>query len=175
MMTGLGRPSSDELNSARNAGGMPRGLPPVRSGQGPVERERAQRHDEGLESAIGDEHAVDAAGARRPGGRGIASGPERRPQQRRRHDGRQRRRRADRQVDAAGDDDQRHAERDAGVDRGLLQDVEEIALGQEVGRQRREDDDDDDQADQRAGIAQAERESEAAAEWAARLSVEDMG
>ena len=92
------------------------------------------------------------------------------------HDGRHGGGRAHRQVDAAADDDERHAERHAGIDRRLLQDVDEVALGQEVRRQRREDGDDDDKAEESADIAQAEVEGEGRRGAAAvRLLVEDMG
>lgn len=41
--------------------------------------------------------------------------------------------RADRQIDTGGEDNQRHADRHDGVDRGLAQDVEQVVGGEEVG------------------------------------------
>ncbi len=46
--------------------------------------------------------------------------------------------RAHREVDPPGDDHERHAHRDHGVDGGLLEDVEEVGDGEEVRAQDRE-------------------------------------
>ena len=59
--------------------------------------------------------------------------------------------RADREVDAAGGDDERHADRQDADDAGLAQDVEHVVLGQErVGLEdRARDQQHDDDADER--------------------------
>jgi hypothetical protein len=113
----------------------------VDQGRRAVERQRAERHDEGLEPAVGHERAVEHAGhhAEEEGDRDRDRDRRTGGHHHRRGHRRDGRRRADRQVDAAGDDDERHAERDAGVDRGLLEDVEEVALGQEVRAEEGED------------------------------------
>ena len=62
--------------------------------------------------------------------------------------------RADRQVDAAGDDDVGHADGEEGVDRHVLGNDDQIAERDEVGRHDAEIRGDDDQRDQRAQLEQ---------------------
>ena len=158
-------PKTEVLNRARNSGGIPKiGIAAgIDQGGGAVERQGAERHDERLQAAIGDEQAVHRTGrhAKEQGYRDRHHDRRSGRHQHRRHHRGDGRRRADRQIDAAGDDDQRHAQRHTGVDRGLLQDVEEIGLGQEVGAEDRKDDHDRQQAEQRSGIAQPDIEAEA--------------
>ncbi len=67
-------------------------------------------------------------------------------------DGRQRHDRSDRQVDPAGDDDHRHAERRRADDGGLPRDELEIVAAEELrSDEESEDDRDEREADERAG------------------------
>jgi hypothetical protein len=54
-------------------------------------------------------------------------------------DARQRQHRADREIDPAGNDHERHPDRNDGVERGLLEDVEKIRDRQEVRSSRPQD------------------------------------
>ena len=91
----------------------------------------------------------------RPARTAIAGGTPR-DHQGGRENGGKRRGRPDRKINAARDDDQRHAQRDAGVDARLLQDIHQIALGQKAGRDEREHASDQQQPEQRAKVADVE-------------------
>ena len=68
----------------------------------------------------------------------------------------QRQHRADREVDAAGQDDEGHARREHRVDADLDEDFQEIFGRGEIGRGQREEDHDQDERDRDARLAQAE-------------------
>jgi hypothetical protein len=70
----------------------------------------------------------------------------------------QRHHRAHREVDAAGEDDEGHADREQAVDRDLPHDVEEVQRPQEARLEQREGGHQDEQEDQRRQLGQqAER------------------
>ena len=77
-------------------------------------------------------------------------------------------RRADRQVDAAVEDDQQHADRQDAVDGDVRGHGQEVADREIVGRQEREDDDDHDQREEGAALQQEAAEIEAVADAAWR-------
>ena len=96
-----------------------------------------QGGDEGLHLALGDDEAADAA---EQGAGPQGEGHHQPDRQLHGHHGRrqgaaQGQHGADRQIDAGGEDDQRHADRHDGVDRGLAQYVEQVVGGEEVGAQ----------------------------------------
>ncbi len=98
------------------------------------EQQRGQGHDEGRHPASRDEHAVgEADGAtdeQRQGQRREALAALRRE---RGEHGRERQDRAARQVDAAADDDERHADGHEGQERAGLEDVQEVVDVREAG------------------------------------------
>ena len=112
---------------------------------------RGERHQEGRQPEIGDEQPVDRADRRRrraspaaaPRNQKFCAEHHRREQRRDRDD------RADREVDLAGGQHEDHADRHDGDRRGLLDDVEEVAGGEEavVPKDDREADEDEDEAD----------------------------
>ena len=85
----------------------------------------------------------------------------RRLERERQHDAGQRQHRADRQIDPAGDDHERHPHGDDGVERGLLQDVEQVRDRQEVRRRRPQDRAQRQQAGERAQLPAAVRRARA--------------
>ena len=85
-----------------------------------------ERHDEVGQPQLGDQHAVEGTADEAD----QQAGADPREQTVRQHVGgdhaRQADDRADRQVDALGHDDQRHADGDHRVDRGLEHDVDQV-------------------------------------------------
>ena len=74
------------------------------------------------------------------------------------HHGAQADDRADRQVDAAGDDDEGHAHRQEGVERDMLRHQDQIGGRQEVSaRSMREEQDDGDQRDEGTRLHQRQQ------------------
>jgi hypothetical protein len=145
MITGIGKPNGELANHAAG----------VDERQRPEDAERAERDDEGLQPAVRNQHAVDHATGDAHAQPDGHPGPGRHPggQQAGRDHGRQRGHRTDRQIDAARDDDQGHAHRNAGIDAALLQDVDEVARAEEGWGERRKDREDQHQADQGAHVA----------------------
>ena len=110
--------------------------------EAPADAERRQRDDEGMRQPAEDvDDAVDGADGR--------AGREHRQHHQRRgidaaedeaaDDGRKRQVGADREIDAAGQDDELLAHRDDGDHRRLSEDVAEVAGLQEIGRQQADD------------------------------------
>ena len=103
---------------------------------GAVDDQRDQRGDEGAQPQIADQEAVDGA-ERGAAGEGGDDHGRHRPVQHveaeQRAEIAQREHRADREVDAADDDDQRHAEHDEADLAGLPAGVGEAAGRQEAG------------------------------------------
>ena len=73
--------------------------------------------------------------------------------------------RADRQVDAAGDDDEGHADREEGVERDMLRHQHEVGGGKKVRRGEGEEDQHREQRDEGAQPHQVQRQRAAAAAW----------
>jgi hypothetical protein len=111
-----------------------------------------QRHDERDQPPVRDQDPVDQAGAhpdeqraQHHHDRSVALGRERR-----RPDRRQRDQRAHREIDAAADDDERHADRDHADDRGADQDVQNVRRREKpaVGGHHADDPENDENADE---------------------------
>ena len=71
--------------------------------------------------------------------------------------------RADREVDAAVQDHEQHADREQAVDGDVVRHGQEVRDREVVGRQEREDDDDEDQREEGAALEQDAHEVEAVA------------
>ena len=70
--------------------------------------------------------------------------------------------RADRQIDAAGQDDERHADRDDADDHRLVEQIEQIVGLEEIGREQRQRDRDDERERRASAVSSgAERRLEA--------------
>ena len=117
-----------------------------------VDDQRDQRGDEGAQPQIADQEAVDGA-ERRAADEGGDDHGRHRPVQHveaeQRAEIAQREHRADRKVDAADDDDQRHAEHDKADLAGLPSGIGEAADRQEAGDRAAQQDGDDQQHDHR--------------------------
>ena len=131
------------------------------------DRQHAERHHERREAEIGDQHAVEGADDERGGDRrgdadldAVAGVHDDRQ-----HHAAQAQHRADREVDAAGDDHHRHAERDDRDEGDVAGDVVEVLRGGEgIGGERQEDAGDDDRDEHPEGLAgQHRRRSSSAA------------
>ena len=122
-------------------------------GQARGGRHRGERRDEGLELAVGREHAVEEADERPheqahgqrelEGPAGVSVQPAHAHHAQGEHS-------ADREVDAADDDDEKGADRHDADGRDLGEDVEQVARRQEVGRHERQRDEDHDEAHERS-------------------------
>ena len=124
-------------------------------GEAAEQRERAERHDQRREPEAGDSSAFSAPPAsptstrggsgdgdrQMPVGRGDAEDDRREPHHR-----------ADRQIDAAGDDDRRQRHREQAELDAQARDLEDVAGGEEVRRDRREDHDLGGEREQQAAI-----------------------
>ena len=113
------------------------------------DRQHAERHHEGRKAEIGDQHAVEGADDQCRGDRGGDADFDAVACMHRHAENHaaQAQHRADRQVDAAGDDDQRHAERDDGDEGDVAGDVVEVLRRREgVGREGQIDAGQDDRA-----------------------------
>ena len=139
---------------------------------GAEDAQRAQRHDEGLDPALGDEQAVGQAEHR---AQHQGQGHAHRHDQHRRADraaapvhhqddaaGDQRGHRAHRQVDAAGDDDEAHAHRDDADEGGAGEHVQRVVQRREVAVQRRAGNAQQQQADDGTKAVQAAPEGRGA-------------
>ena len=102
------------------------------------DRQHAQRDDERRHADVGDQDAVEGADQQRRAERQRHRQPDRHALVHRHadHHARQHQHRADRQVDAAGDDDGRHADRDDGDEGEVARHVEQVLLrGEDVARE----------------------------------------
>ena len=117
--------------------------------------QRHQRGEKGTQPQITDENAVEQADgtADQDDGRyGRPHRPAGEIEQRQRHEIAERKIRADRQVDAADDDDQHHGDADQCEFAKLPRGDRQVAAAEEIRDQRAEDDDDADQHQKRNGI-----------------------
>jgi hypothetical protein len=102
-------------------------------------RQHAERDHEGRHAHISDQNAVKRADRKRREKRGADPGPDRmaRVHHHPQHDSGEADDGSDRQVDAAGNDDRRHAERNDADERKVAGNVEQISLsGERIGRKR---------------------------------------
>ena len=117
-----------------------------------------QRHDERHHLKSGDQQPVQGAaqrGGRDGAERRRATGPDAGAQQQRDDDRAQRDHRADRQIDPAGDDHHRHAERGDAHDDRLPRHQLEVGGTEELrADERAEDQGDDDEPDEHAALVE---------------------
>ena len=119
-----------------------------------IDDQRDQGRDEGPEAEVTDQDAVDETERRardHGGGGDRRNGPAENVQTIERAKIAQREHRADRQIDAADDDDQRHAEHDEADLAGLPRDVAQAADGKEARNSAAQRETDDEQYDDRDG------------------------
>src|SRR5213594_5171508 len=121
----------------------------IDKGQAAADGQHAQRSDEGLDLAAGDDQTVEQSqrGADRQSRPDAHQQRAPRREQVRNDRSRDRQHRTHAQVDAAGEDDKSHAGGDNRVDGNLPRDVEQVAYRQKRPTQEREDDDEQREGD----------------------------